>query len=109
MYIIKGRIENGVILPDEPLEHRDGEAVLITLMGIDEEQALASIDDVIARLTAAGPSEGIEIPPKDSLFEKLSVVPHEEPIDSAEWNRQWAQIEAEMKARDLADDRAEGR
>lgn len=109
MHTVKGRIANGVILPDEPLAHREGEEVLITLLGVDEEKALTSIDEVVARLTAAGPSKGIEIPPKDSLLEKLSVVLDEEPIDSAEWDREWAQIEAEMKARDLADDRAEGR
>jgi hypothetical protein len=112
MVTIKGTIKNGVILPAEPLGSREGEEVLITLLAADEEDIEAAIDagidEVVARLIAAGPSVDY-IPPKESLAEKLSVALTEEPIDSAEWNREWAKIEAEMKARDLADDRAEGR
>ena len=112
MYTVRGLIKNGVILPTEPLDSREGEEVLITLLPTDEEQMEASVDaginEVVARLIAAGPSMNY-IPPKESLVEKLSVALTEEPIDSAEWDREWAKIEAEMKARDLADDRAEGR
>lgn len=107
MYTVKGRIENGVILPDEPLDHREGESVLITFVESDE-QARSDLDALVARIAASGPSLDYT-PPKTSLAELLAVVQTEEPIDSAEWNREWAIIEAEMKARDLADDRAEGR
>lgn len=112
MYTIKGLIKNGVILPEEPLGNREGEEVLITLLETDRQDVEASVDagldEVVARLTAAGPSTDY-IPPKESLAAKLSVVLAEEPIDSAEWDREWARIEAEMKSRDRADDRAEGR
>lgn len=106
MYTVRGLIKNGVILPEEPLDGREGEEVLITLLA-DEEQTEASIAEVVARIAASGPGE--LFPPTDSWAEKLSVVLHEEPIDPTEWDREWAEIEAEMKARDLAGDRAEGR
>lgn len=112
MYTVRGLIKNGVILPEEPLDGREGEEVLITLLADDEQDVEASvdagIDEIVARLIAAGPSTDY-IPPKESLAEKLAVALTEEPIDPTEWDREWAEIEAEMKARDLADDRAEGR
>ena len=107
MYTVRGLIKNGVILPAEPLDSREGEEVLITLLPTDEEQIEESIAEVVAGIAASGPGEFI--PPTDSLAEKLSVTLTEDRVDPAEWDREWAKIEAEMKARDLADDRAEGR
>ena len=43
------------------------------------------------------------IPARGSLLEHLENTTLDDPdFDSDEWNRQWALIEAEMKARELA-------
>ena len=109
MYTLRGSIRNGVIMPDEPLGEREGERVLITFLESGEELATPSVDEVVAKIAASGPSRNTYIPPKASLAEHLAVAPAQEPIDSAEWDHAWAAIEAEMRSRDRADDEAEGR
>ena len=54
---------------------------------------------------ALGPNPASVIQPAESLAELLANVSEETSIDSAAWNRRWATIEAEMKQRDMADDR----
>jgi hypothetical protein len=68
-----------------------------------------TLEEVVAKIKALGPNHASYTPPSKSLAEALANVHDEEPIDAAEWERQWAIIEAEMKKRDRDDDRAEGR
>ena len=70
---------------------------------------MPTLEEVVARIKARGPNYAGYTPPTKSLLELLANVADEEPIDAAEWERQWASIEAEMKRRDQEDDRAEGR
>jgi hypothetical protein len=43
------------------------------------------------------------------LAQSIAAEDPNEPFDQTEWDRQWDAVEAEMKARDRADDIAEGR
>lgn len=109
MVSITGKITNGVILPDEPLQMHEGERVLITFLrqpnGV--ERTVAAGNALSASALALPPAE--YIPPSESLAELLANVIHEQPLDGYAWDAQWAAIEADMKVRDLADDQREGR
>lgn len=109
MYTLKGSVRNGVVMPDQPVGNREGERVLITFLDADEQVTVPSVDEVVAKIAASGPSHDSYIPPKASLAEGLAADPDQEPIDPAEWDKAWAAIDAEIKARDRADDEAEGR
>lgn len=108
MYTVKGLVKNGVILLQEPVTAREGEAVLVTFMTDVEPQAAPTVAAVAAKIVALGPNPHTYTPPTGSLATLLANAPNEEPIDADQWDQQWAVIEAEIKARDLADDRAEG-
>jgi hypothetical protein len=108
MRTVKGTIKDGTILLDEPLTGRDGEKVLVMFLA-ETETPLPSIEEVVAKIAAAGPSRATYIPPKAAPADQLARVLKEESIDSAAWDREWAEIEAEIKALDRADDEEEGR
>ena len=109
MYTVRGLVKNGAILLDEPVTAREGEAVLVTFMATAGHRALPGLEDVVAEIIALGPNPQTYIPPTVSLASLLANAASEEPIDAAVWDRQWAAVEADIKARDIADDRAEGR
>ena len=72
-----------------------------------------TLEEVVARIRATPPNPEMVRPPSGSLGEYLaaSIAAEDpnEPFDEAEWNRQWAAVEAEMKAITRANDLAEGR
>jgi len=72
-----------------------------------------TLEEVVARIRATPPNPEMVRPPSGSLGEYLaaSIAAEDpnEPFDLAEWNRQWAAVEAEMKAMTRANDLAEGR
>src|SRR5687768_15531169 len=114
MYTVTGSFKNGVAKPDEPVEGYEGQPVLITFLDdskrVDDLEVpdnFPTPEEVVARIAARGPSEGY-IPPTKRLSEVLPNVLDEPPIDSAEWDRQWAEIEAEMDRIQREDDEAEG-
>src|SRR3954469_13665172 len=110
MYTVPGLFKDGVALPHEPVEGFEGRQVLITFL--DESQKMdegPTAEEVVARIRAHGLSREEYIPPKMPLVDMLSQHSDEEPIDPAEWDRQWAIVEEEMKQRELEDDRREGR
>jgi hypothetical protein len=77
---------------------------------MDNKMPLPDIDEVVARIAAAGPNPATYIPPKAAPSDPLITrILQEETIDSAAWDKEWAAIEAEIKAVDRADDEAEGR
>jgi hypothetical protein len=110
MYTITGSFKDGVAMPDEPVHGYEGRQVLITFL--DDSEAVddfPTVEEVVERIRSLGPNEDNYIPPVRPLSEVLSNVTEVDPVAGAEWDRQWAIIEAEMKRRDLEDDRAEGR
>lgn len=72
-----------------------------------------TLEEIVARIRATPPNPEMIRPPSGSLGEYLaaSIAAEDpnEPFDEAEWNRQWAAVEAEMKAMTRANDLAEGR
>ena len=67
-------------------------------------------EEVVAKIKALGPTDPRYIrPATGSLAEALRSIPHDPDFDFATWERQWAEIEAEMKAITRANDIAEGR
>ena len=105
---MKGTITNGRVTLSEPINGWEGQQVLITILE-EEDNPSPSLEEVVddIRDLKANPQNVIQ--PTTSLASLLSEVAAEAPIDSAAWNRQWAALEDEMKARDRADNRAEGR
>ncbi len=72
-----------------------------------------TLEEVVARIRATPPNPEMIRPPNGSLGEYLaaSIAAEDpnEPFDVEAWNRQWATVEAEMKAVTSANDFAEGR
>ncbi len=103
----RGVVVNGVILPDEPLHSHEGERVLITFLGSDNDAEELARGEVDLSGHARAPID--YIPPTESLAVLLANAVREQPIDAAVWDAQWAEIEADMNKCDQADDQREGR
>ena len=68
-----------------------------------------TLEEVVARIKATPPNPANIHPPTASLAELLSQAPEDPEFDLETWTSNWDKIEAEMKARDRANDIAEGR
>ena len=64
---------------------------------------------LVERIKATPPNPAAIHPATASLAELLQDAPEDPDFELETWTRQWAAIEAEMKAIDRADDIAEGR
>jgi plasmid stability protein len=65
--------------------------------------------EVVARVQATPPNSAHVRPATADLANLLIAVPGDPCFDLESWNRQWSEIEEEMKAITLANDIAEGR
>ena len=84
--------------------------ILVTETDDGAEEDFPTPEEVVAKIKALGPSNPRNIRlAQGSLAEMLRSIPSDPDFDFEEWNRQWAEIEAEMKAINRADDIAEGR
>lgn len=109
-----------VAAPDEPLiVERDGQPVYV-LVPYAEYQAQRAqrrtaasdrcanrpenrtLEDVVADIKQLGPSRLVR-EPAASLAERLTHSPHDPDFNLEEWTREWAKIEAEMKAAEQRD------
>ena len=82
----------------------------VTKMDDRAEEAFPTPEEIVAKIKALGPSDRRNIRlAQGSLAEVLRIIPPDPDFDFEEWNRQWAEIEAAMKAINRADDIAEGR
>jgi plasmid stability protein len=91
-------------------QHRSVEAVALDLL----RDALAvesgpAIDDVVAKIRATRPNPQSVRPAQGSLADELRRTPTNADVDLAQWNREWAAVEAEIRAMTHTDDIAEGR
>lgn len=77
--------------------------VLATNQEEDELEAL------VVRIKATPPNPANIHPPTASLAELLLNSPEDPDFDLEAWSREWAKVEAEIKAIERADDIAEGR
>ncbi len=106
--------------PDEPIVvEREGRPVFV-LVPYDEYQMLRAsqitppemlhvdwpedrtLEDVVADIKRLGPSRVVR-EPTASLAELLADPPHDPDFNLEEWTREWAKIEAEMKAEEERD------
>ena len=67
------------------------------------------LEALVARIKATPPNLANIHPATKSLAELLLNSPEDPTFDLGTWNREWAKIEAEIKAINRADDLAEGR
>ena len=116
----EGPMPTSVVLPD-PLTRRLEEKAASQNQSLDEfvldalEQALEeedeepTLEEVVAKIRATPRDPSRFHPATESLAGILSDAPEDPTFDSEEWNREWAKVEAEMKAITRANDRAEGR
>ena len=75
----------------------------------NDQDDYPSLEEIVAKIRAT-PSDPSHIhPATQSAAELLANAPFEPPIDLEAWNREWAAVEAELKAMTRADDEAEGR
>jgi predicted DNA-binding protein len=75
----------------------------------NDQDDYPSLEEIVAKIKAT-PSDPSNIhPATQSLAELLAASPEDPSFDLEEWNREWATVEAEMKAITRANDRAEGR
>jgi cell pole-organizing protein PopZ len=74
-----------------------------------EADEFPTLEEVVAKIKATPPNPACIRPATGSLAEALQNAPHDSDFDLETWTRQWAEIEAEMKAITRANDIAEGR
>ncbi len=75
----------------------------------EEPDAFPTLEEVVAKIKATPPDPTSFHPATGSLAEALADSPLEPSFDEEEWHREWAKVEAEMKAMTRANDIAEGR
>jgi prevent-host-death family protein len=110
VYITQHGRPQAVLVSYEYYEHLQ-EQVKRRMTPADIE-AIRSDPELVAlveRIKATPPNPAAIRPATGSLAEALQNAPEDPDFDLETWTRQWAAIEAEMKAIDRADDIAEGR
>jgi hypothetical protein len=83
--------------------------ILSDVVESEGEDHTPDLEEVVAEIRALPPNPAAVRLATASLAELLENAPEDPTFDLARWTRQWQMIEAEMKARDRADDIAEGR
>ena len=105
------------------LQRRSAEEVAVKLLdhALDAEPEPPeyippTLEEVVARIRATPPNPANQFDERammqgfgEYLQASIAAEDPNEPFDEAEWNRQWAAVEAEMKAVTRANDLAEGR
>jgi hypothetical protein len=76
---------------------------------LERDDASPALGQVIAEIKMARPNPAVFHPATQSLADKLANSPADPTFDAQGWNREWAQVEAEMKAITRANNVAEGR
>jgi plasmid stability protein len=76
---------------------------------LEAEESFPTPEEVVAKIRATPPNPRGIRPAAGSLAEALRDAPDDPDFDLASWRREWAVVEAEMKAITRANDIAEGR
>lgn len=109
-----------IILPDdlETLLQRQatgqqvsGEELAIRLLSaaLSRESSTPALEEIVATIKAMPSNPNTIRPAQGNLAEVLRSGPADTHFELAEWEQEWATVEAEMKALTRANDRAEGR
>jgi len=75
----------------------------------DEEDTYPSLEEVVAKIKATPSNPSSFLPATQSLADLLANSPDDPSFDEEAWNREWAEVEAEIETITRANDRAEGR
>jgi plasmid stability protein len=74
-----------------------------------EDDPFPTLEEVVTKIRSTPPNSQSIRPAVGSLAETLRSLPDDPDFDLATWKREWAEIEAEMKAVTRANEIAEGR
>lgn len=83
--------------------------LMTALEGEAELDDFPTPEEVVAQIKATPPNPANIHPATESLADLLLNAPEDPDFDLESWNRDWARVEAEMKAITRANDLAEGR
>lgn len=83
--------------------------ILANAVEAEADDDWPTLEEVVAEIKALPPNPAAIRPATGSLAEALANSPHDPDFDLETWQRDWAKIEAEMKAIDRANEIAEGR
>lgn len=85
----------------------------LTIQLLDEALTPASyvpsLDEIVARLKGSASNPALLRPAQGSLADALREAPTDPDFDLAAWQREWAEVETEVKAVTRANDLEEGR
>jgi predicted DNA-binding antitoxin AbrB/MazE fold protein len=106
--------EQGVLRPLQPLSLRERQTVRIQVLPGEsieetEQEDYPTLTEIIAEIRTMQPNPTNFHSATQSLAELLMNSPEDPSFDVEEWNREWARVEAEMKAITYANDQAERR
>lgn len=92
------------------VQHRSVEDVALDILrDALIETSIPGVDAVIAKIKATAPNPRNIRPAQGVLADALRRTPNTEAFDLDQWNKEWAAVEAEMRAVEQANDLAEGR
>jgi hypothetical protein len=100
--LTRGVIRNGRVEVAQPINLPDGSEVMITTQS-------ETPGEVAARIQATTPNSPQVRLATANLAELLRTSPHDPGFEPESWKREWAAIDAEMKAMTRANSIAEGR
>ncbi len=83
--------------------------ILTKAFAAEPEDDFPTLEEVVAEIKATPPNPAAIRLATESLADLLENGPEDPDFDLETWAKQWNAIEAEMKARDRANDIAEGR
>lgn len=103
---IEARLENKA-----RQQHISVEDVVLEILGqaLDTDANFLESEDVVAKIQAASGNPAKIRPAVASLAKALRHAPNDADFDLDAWKREWAKVEAEMKATTRVNDIAEGR
>lgn len=84
-------------------------ALEILAYALKKRELAPTPEDVVAKIQATSLTPGNIRPARGSLADALRNAPEDPDFNLETWNRQWAALEAEMRALTLANAVAEGR
>jgi plasmid stability protein len=92
-------------------EHRPPVDLALKLLAdaLEEEEDFPTLEEIVAQIKATPPDPTAIHPAQGSLADALASLPKDPDFDVVAWQREWNELEAEMKARDRADAIQEGR
>ncbi|HEX6291403.1 MAG TPA: hypothetical protein VFZ66_19625 [Herpetosiphonaceae bacterium] len=92
------------------VQHRSVEDIALDILrdALDIAAPSPTTDDIVARIKATPPNPQNIRPARGSLADALRDEPGNPDFDLDQWERDWAEVEAEMRAMTRTDNLAEG-